>query len=267
MIFNCHTHVGDAFIKLPSKKFTLEEMVAPPHGYKHRILSKADKREIMEGMKRALRIMEKCHTDVFVDFREGGTEGVELLKKSIGGRKIKAIILSRPSEMKYNEEEMEKLLSISDGIGISAISDWDYEILEAISNHVRERKKIFAMHASEGKREDINAILNLRPHFVVHMCKATEEDIEEVAFKNIGVVICPRANAFFDLTPPLKILMEKGVRTMLGTDNAMIVEPDIMKEMEYVIKKFDVKREEALKMISSTPSKFFGEILKNRVHS
>jgi cytosine/adenosine deaminase-related metal-dependent hydrolase len=189
------------------------------------------------------------------------------LKEAIKNSKIKAIILARPRNMKYDEEEMEKLLDISHGIGISSIADWDFEELEMITRHVKERKKIFAMHASEDKREDIGRILDLAPHFLVHLCKATEEDINEVANKKIGVVICPRANKFFGLEPPITLLLEKNASVMLGTDNAMIVKPDIIKEMNFLIKNYDVEREIAVKMISNTPLKIFGEILKNHVHS
>ncbi len=267
MIFNCHTHIGDAFIELPQKKFSVYELVAPPDGLKHKMLEKASKTEILNGMKRAVRIMEGCGTDIFIDFREGGIEGIELLKEAIRDSKIKAIILARPKNMKYDEEEMEKLLDMSHGIGISSIADWNFEELEMIVNHVKDRKKIFAMHASEDKREDIDKILDLEPHFLVHLCKATEEDINEVAKKKIGVVVCPRANKFFGLKPPISLLLEKNVSVMLGTDNAMIVKPNIIEEMKFLVKNYGVEKNIAIKMISNTPLKIFGEILKNHVYS
>ncbi|HEC88180.1 MAG TPA: hypothetical protein ENI52_02570 [Thermoplasmata archaeon] len=267
MIFNCHTHIGDAFIKLPDRKFSLEELVAPPHGYKHVLMRKADNSKIMEGMEKAIEIMENCKTNVFIDFREGGIEGVNLLLEILKNKNLDAIILSRPYGMEYNEKEIDKLLDISDGIGLSSIFDWEFEEIMAISNHVEERGKIFALHASESRREDINKILDLKPYFLVHLCNANEEDINEVAKKKIGVVICPRANEFFGLSPPLNLMIEKRIDVMLGTDNAMIVKPDIIEEMNFMMKKFDIEKKEAVKMISKTPSKFFGEILKNRVYS
>ena len=267
MIFNSHTHIGDAFVKHIPEDISLEEIMAPPSGYKHRMLSEADEKEIISGMREAMDIMEGCNTDVFVDFREGGLNGINMLKEAIRGRKIKAIIMGRPSSMNYDEKEMDEILSVADGIGLSSISDWDYDAMEAISSHVMEKKKMFALHVSEIKREDISLILDLKPDFVVHLCHATEEDIDEIVLKGIGVVICPRANAFFGLSPPVNVLMEKRAKMMLGTDNAMIVKPDIIKEMEYLVKNFGVADEEAFKMISKTPSEFFGEILKNHEYS
>ncbi|HEC75707.1 MAG TPA: hypothetical protein ENI33_00405 [Thermoplasmatales archaeon] len=267
MIFNCHTHIGDAFIKLPDRKFSIEELVAPPYGYKHVLMRKVGNSKIMKGMEKAVEIMKNCGTNVFIDFREGGVKGVKLLLEILKNKNLEAIILGRPYNMEYNEKEIDEILDISDGIGLSSISDWKFEEIVAISNHVEERGKIFALHASESRREDINKILDLKPNFLVHLCKADEENINEVAKKKIGVVVCPRANGFFGLSPPLNLMMEKRIDVMLGTDNAMIVEPDIIEEMNFLIKKFDIEKKEAFKMISKTPSKFFGEILKNRVHS
>lgn len=267
MIFNCHTHIGDAFIKLPNKKFSVEELVAPPYGYKHVLMRKADDSEIMQGMEKAIDVMEKCGTDIFVDFREGGIKGVKILLEVLKNKNLKAIILGRPYEMEYKEKEIDELLDFTDGIGISAISDWKFEEIFAVSNHVKEKGKIFALHASESRREDIEKILDLKPDFLIHLCKANEEDIKEIAKKKIGVVVCPRANEFFGLSPPLNLMREKKIEIMLGTDNAMIVEPDIFQEINFLVKKFDVEMEEAIKMVSKTPSKFFGEILKNRMHS
>ena len=261
MIFNCHTHIGDAFIKLPQKKFNVEELVAPPYGYKHLMLKKASEEEIIDGMEKAIRRMEACNIDVFIDFREGGIKGIEILNRALKGKKIRAIILSRPAKMEYNEKEIEMLLDISQGIGISSVSDWKYEELQAIANHVKERKKIFAIHASEDRREDIQKILDLSPYFLVHLCRATEEDIEEVAKRKIGVVVCPRANAFFDLKPPVQLLMEKGVDIMLGTDNAMIVEPNIIEELNFLVKEYKVEKEKAMKMITETPLKLFRKFI------
>ncbi len=261
MIFNCHTHIGDAFIKLLPRKYSVEELVAPPHGYKHVMLKKASREEIVEGMRKAIDVMEECGTDVFVDFREGGRGGVEILREAMEGRKIKAVILSRPSGLRYDEDEIDDLLDISHGIGLSSVSDWDFEEVKAIAEHVESRKKIFAIHASENKREDIEKIIELHPLFVVHLCRATEEDIKEVIKKGIGVVICPRANAFFGLAPPVNILLEHGAKIMLGTDNAMIVKPDIMEEKKYLMQKFGVDEEEADKMVTSTPAKLFGKFI------
>src|SRR5438046_8132761 len=42
-LWNAHTHLGDAVVT-QELTGTLEELVAPPHGLKHRILAKADRK-------------------------------------------------------------------------------------------------------------------------------------------------------------------------------------------------------------------------------
>ena len=261
-LINAHTHIGDAFISLPEKKFSVEELVAPPHGYKYKMMAKARREEIIDGMRKVIKKMERIGTYAFIDFREGGVQGIKMLKEAMNGN-IKAIILGRPSKMEYDKDEVDRLLSISHGIGLSSVSDWEYEEIEKIAEHVNKKNKIFALHVSEARHEDIDDVLKLKPNFIVHMCMAKKQDIEKVAEENIPVVICPRANSFFGLRPKVEILMEYGVKLMLGTDNAMIVEPNIIEEMNYLIKNFDVKKRDAIKMISETPKKLFQKNFKN----
>jgi len=257
---NSHTHIGDAFIKLPKRRYSIEELVAPPNGYKHGMLEKASREEIIEGMKKAIEIMEKVNTKAFVDFREGGIEGIKMLHEALKDKKLKAIILGRPKEMKYDENEIKRILSISHGIGLSSIYDWDKSI-EKIAEDVHSSNKIFAIHVSEARRENIDEVIKLKPYFIVHMCKASPKDIEKIAEENIPVVVCPRANAFFGLKPKVELMLKHGIKLMLGTDNAMIVKPDILKEMDFLIKNFGVKQEDAIKMVTSNPENVFKEFL------
>jgi len=259
-LINSHTHIGDFFIKLPEKKYSVEELVAPVYGYKHRMLDSAGRKEIVEGMKKAIHIMENAGTFAFIDFREGGVKGIEMLREAITGKKIKAIIMGRPEKMQYNKDEIDKILSISHGIGLSSISDWDDDI-EKIAEHVHRKRKMFAIHASEAKRENIDEILSLNPHFLIHLSMASEKDIEKVAEENIPVVVCPRSNAFFGLRPKIEMMMEYGITIMLGTDNAMIVEPDIRKEMDYVAKNFEISDKNLFDMVSRNPKKIIKEFL------
>jgi len=260
MIFNSHTHIGDAFISI-DKKYSIEELFSPS-GIKNKMLEKASKEEIIKGMRKAVDIMEECGTNFFVDFREGGIEGVKILKEAIRGRKIKAIILGRPKNLLYDEKEVDELLDICDGIGLSSIYDWNENEIEMIANHVNERKKIFAIHASEVRRENIEKVISLKPKFVVHMCNASDEDIKKIVKEGIGIVICPRSNFNFNLSPPVNKLIEYKANIMLGTDNAMIVKPDIIEEMNFLIEKFNIEKSSAYEMISKNPYNFFIKMRK-----
>ena len=48
-LINCHTHIGDSFIKKSKVHLTknIKKLVAPPNGIKHRMLEHASKKEIL----------------------------------------------------------------------------------------------------------------------------------------------------------------------------------------------------------------------------
>src|SRR5207249_9142245 len=52
-------------------------------------------------------------------------------------------------------------------------------------------------------REEIDAVLDLSPAFLVHMLHATDADLERCADAHVPIVVCPRSNAFFGMTPDI----------------------------------------------------------------
>ncbi len=255
---NSHTHIGDSFIRkkgveLPRK---IEDLVAPPNGLKHKLLKEASEQELIEGMKDSIDVMIKNGTKYFCDFRENGILGICQLKTALQLWKISAFILSRPDDLVYNKNEIDILLKNSDGIGLSAISDWEYSELKKISKHTRNKNKIFAFHASERIREDIDQVLDLKPDFLVHMVKATESDLISVKESNVPVVLCPRSNVFYGLKPDIDLMKKVGVNLMLGTDNAMLNTPNVLDELKHVQKMTNIfSVEELLNMITYFPRK------------
>lgn len=255
---NAHTHIGDAFIRLKNIPLPrdLEALVAPPHGLKHQLLEKTDQQEIIVGMRRA--IHEMIHTGItwFCDFRENGITGIQLLKEAIKTISINPVILARPRNLSYDREEIEQLLQYSDGIGVSSISDWEYEELKKLADHTKRKRKLFSLHASERIRENIDEILDLNPDFIVHMLYATESDLLRVKDQGIPIVICPRSNAFFQLKPNFHLLKQTGVEIMIGTDNAMLHPPVLLDEIKYIRQLTDLfTLEQLLTMVTYTPRK------------
>ncbi len=244
---NMHTHLGDYYYA-HEPRGTLEEVVGPD-GLKFRILQNEEM--VLRGMQEALNRMERCGTSHFVDFREGGREGVLLLRHALEGRKIRGIILGRGD-----------LWDEADGIGISSICDVPYDHALEMSEKARKAGKIFALHASEAKREDVDKILSLRPHFIVHFLEASEEDIKAVAEHRIPVVLTPRANAFWGRLPNIPRMIRHGISVALGTDNGMVASPCMFREMEfaYRISRLlgGVSPEYVLNMATYIPRKILG---------
>lgn len=233
---NAHTHIGDSFIRKKNIELPrdVEELVAPPHGLKHRMLNEASEDEIVTGMKESIDTMIQTGVNCFCDFRENGINGVNQLKNALKNTNISSLILSRPERLSYDRDEVELLLKNSHGIGVSSILDWDYTELEKVAKHAKKRGKMFAMHASERVQEDIDLILDLKPDFLVHMICATESDLIRVRDGNIPIVVCPHSNAFFGLKPNIELMKQVGVDMLLGTDNAMLNSPSILDEMKYL---------------------------------
>jgi cytosine/adenosine deaminase-related metal-dependent hydrolase len=254
---NAHTHLGDSFIRFKHLKLpcNVKDLVAPPVGLKHRLLKEASEQEILEGIRRSLGEITASGTSCFCDFRESGLIGIFQLKKAMKNCDIDTVVLSRPSQMIYEKEELDKLLQNSDGIGLSSISDWEPSEIEKIAKHVRKKKKLFALHASEVVREDIDQILDLHPNLLVHMIAATKTDLDRVNNANIPIVVCPRAYMFFHLKNNLTLMKKMGISILLGTDNAMINTPDIIQEVQVLLKTGLFTLEELLTNVTYTPRK------------
>jgi cytosine/adenosine deaminase-related metal-dependent hydrolase len=254
---NAHTHIGDAFIK--AKRITLPRdvsaLVAPPDGLKHKLLREATEQEIVKGMRTALQEMATVGTSHFCDFREGGLAGVLQLRTALRNRQIQPVIFSRPATMTYDKEEVSQLLQNSSGIGVSSISDWHYPDLEKIARHTKAQHKMFALHASEVIREDIDAILDLKPDLLVHMIAASEADLVRVNQERIPVVLCPRSYAFYQLKTNFDLMKKHHLTLLLGTDNAMINTADIVEEVRLLHSQQLFSTEELLTMITYTPRK------------
>lgn len=233
---NAHTHIGDSFIKkkqiiLPRN---INKLVGPPNGLKHKLLNKVSDFEIIEGMNDSINQMLISGTTIFCDFRENGIKGIKQLNRATRKTNISPIVMSRPKNLEYSRNEIETLLKESDGIGISSLLDWEYSILEKIAKHARIKGKKFAIHVSERKRENIDLILDLKPDFIIHMVKATPSDLQRVKETNIPVVVCPRSNAFFGLKSNIDLIKNTGIEIMIGTDNVMLNNPNILDEIKYI---------------------------------
>jgi len=254
---NAHTHLGDSFIRYKELQLprSVSDLVAPPAGLKHRLLKEASEQEIQQGIERSLAEMTVAGTSCFCDFREGGIIGIFQLRKALKHYLVGSVILTRPSQLVYDKEELDRLLQNSQGIGLSSISDWEPSEIEKIASEVRRKKKLFALHACEVNREDIDQVLDLRPNLLVHMIAATPDDLERVHDAHLPIVVCPRSYMFFRLKHDFAAMKKTKVTLLLGTDNAMINTPDVLEEVRILQKTGVFSLEELLTTVTYTPRK------------
>ena len=225
-LVNAHTHSADGLLVFDGKP-KLEDLVMPPHGLKHKYLRDAPDDELIMSMRSFTDIMFGTGTTGFIDFREGGRKGVELMR--LASPVPNGMILGRPSGM-YDANELDHILDAADGIGLSSVSDMNKKDMDMIAEHVRRRGKILGVHVSERVREDIQYVMSLSPSFVVHMVEATDGDMRVCADNDVPIVSCPRSNMFFGKVPPIGRMIDSGADVAMGTDNAMICAPDMRAE-------------------------------------
>lgn len=220
-----HTHVGDAGLKL-DRRYSLEELVAPPEGLKHRYLSSTPPGKLESDMASYAQRLVSGGVSRFLDFREGGVSGASMLRRASD----RAVVLGRPVSASFDPNEMDDLLDVADGIGISSITDIPDAYTSAMADAVHRKGGFLGIHVSERIREDIDRVLALEPDFVVHMCEATDADMRRCADAGVPVVVCASSNLYFGKVPPIGRMCASGMGIAVGTDNAMLAPPDMFAE-------------------------------------
>jgi cytosine/adenosine deaminase-related metal-dependent hydrolase len=259
---DAHVHVGDSVAKDLGVGLPIAEVVSPTRGLKHQILRSTPDTELVAAMRESLTDMVRSGITTFADFREGGTSGVRLLLRAADGLPIRTVIFARLAEPPFTSEELagnsslladtaireiEEVLSIAHGFSSSSANDLTDPAMRQISEIAARAGKLRAMHVAESKESieksqvrtgmtDVERVVKyFRPDLLVHMTNAHRDDINLVSRSHIPVVCCPRANSILGVgVPPLSQMMQAGLTVALGTDNVMLNQPDIFREMDYV---------------------------------
>ncbi len=247
--FNAHTHLGDSLAMDLPFEGTLDEVVRPPNGLKHRILRSAARKDLLAGMHLTLLTMAESGTAGCADFREGGEDGVSALREAARGVPCRTIIFGREGGE-----------AIADGLGISSARDASAGLEEAVSAAKRSGKLV-AFHAGERDAGDVDEALEYHPDLLIHCTHATRSQLRRIADLGIPVAVCPRANWRFGVTssrdhPPIETMQALGCQILLGTDNAMCVQPDMWREAHFLSFVYRVTPRDALKSATLGSSLF-----------
>ncbi|WP_135852813.1 amidohydrolase family protein [Halorussus salinus] len=243
---NAHTHIGDSIAKEAGGGLSLDELVAPPDGLKHRLLRAASREEKVRAMRRSIQFMETTGTASFLEFREGGVEGVYALREAAEGLGVEPFILGR---------ETVEAMEAAEGFGASGARDAEFSRERTAT---AEEGKLFGIHAGERDSSDINPALDLDPDFLVHMVHPEPLHLDRLADKAVPVVVCPRSNLVTNVgVPPIADLAERTT-VALGTDNVMLNSPSMFREMEFAAKLADVSAREVLRMATYNGARIAG---------
>jgi len=285
-LINSHTHIGDSIAKDIALDKDPDSKINPIFGIKQKILRETEPKKLAYFMRKTVKSMLKKGTTTFVDFREGGLDGVLLMQKVLSSTPIRSIVLGRieyyqskdqiirntPIPQSY-QNQIDQLLKNCDGIGISGSNENSDSSLKEFS----KIKKIRAIHCAEttqsclkskqttGKTEPKRSML-LKPDFLVHMTHASKSDLKIASKKTSGIVVCPRANASLaEGIPNVVQMMKMNCNVAIGTDNVMINSPDLFREMDFLwkvtmgINQKRIEPKNILKMTTVNAGKLLGK--------
>ncbi|MBS1263609.1 MAG: 5'-deoxyadenosine deaminase [Methanonatronarchaeales archaeon] len=246
---NGHTHLADGFLE-PPKGLSLDELVGPG-GFKERGLSRAGAGRVEAALRRGLEAALLSGSTLVVEFREGGIPGLGALRRaeeSADG--AAAVALGRPDGCEPGE-----VASAADGIGVSGVNDYDDGELLAMARAASGGGKLLGVHAGESNRGqarstrthgagEVERALALEPDLLVHVTNPLDGELDMVEDAGVPVVLCPRSNlrtgAGF---PPVEDIVGRDVPLLLGTDNAMLVEPSVLGEARFLMEKLNNEAE------------------------
>ncbi|MDP3066607.1 MAG: amidohydrolase family protein [Methanobacteriaceae archaeon] len=254
-LINSHIHLGDSVAKDVGDGEPLEKIVKPPNGIKHRILRETPREDLVNSIKDSLRYMVQTGTSTFIDFREGGVGGVDILREALDEIPMRSVVLGRQDSF-FDEEsphsklvaDIKEILNVSDGIGLSGFGEITNSVASLIASTCHSEDKIPSIHVAENEKvqkesfsltgkTEVERALDAGFKLLIHLTSATTADMEMVCRKEVSVVSCPRANGALSTgIPPLKDMHNLGINLLLGTDNVMINTPNMFQEMEYALK-------------------------------
>ncbi len=291
---NSHTHIADSIAKdvTYSLGLNFNESIHPVSGVKRRVLNESKREHIMHFMRSSASAMLKKGITMFIDFREQGLNGVDMLREGMEGLPIRYLVLGRVEHYNYSSDdeplpkdaldEAVKVIDGADGFGLSGANEYSSRALEQLSMLAKARGKVFGMHACESEESqaysmkrfgmsEVSRVMRVaRPDFLVHMTVASDDDLRLVASEGVrGIVVCPRANAVLGVgIPRVWDMLRLGCNVAIGTDNVMLNSPDIFREMDYLWKISRVMHKgygdckgidarEILKMATVNPARIF----------
>jgi cytosine/adenosine deaminase-related metal-dependent hydrolase len=234
-LINSHIHICDSFAKEQGFNKNLIDVVAPPNGIKHKLLESTSKEIKIHGIKETVIDMLANGITLFVDFRENGLDGINLLKDALEDSSINYLILGRYK----NPENAEIILKNADGLGFASynqLSPTHKELIFGLKNQYPN--KIIACHDAELSRKEqlFSEIIRDRIiDVIVHGTHYTKDDLKRIKEHKVSLILCPRCNGYFGSGfPPINSIHDLEIPISLGTDNSMANNVDLFEEMRYL---------------------------------
>jgi len=271
-LINSHIHLADCCFPDYGANLSIDNLVGEPHGLKYKFLSNLSDEEFASKVLSILHYLLKSGVYAVFDFREGGIRGAKLaykVKEKI--KDLNYVILGMP-ESKQEEgivNEVKSMGKYVDGIAISTPIYYEPNVLAKLSNIAKNLGLKIATHISETKEvhelNDLEISLRyLKPDIIVHGTHLNVRELEIIKERDVKLILCPRANAWFRVgIPPVEQVYKLGIDIAIGTDNCGWVKPDLWREADFLINILRLKINFTdwkwiTKALTINPAKFFG---------
>jgi cytosine/adenosine deaminase-related metal-dependent hydrolase len=237
---NSHVHAADFVCQEMGYNKPIHEVVGDPKSIKYECINNYSKDEIEKSIIKFVYRATKFGSYTILDFREQGLVGSMIgysAKQELSLNGVKYYLLGRLEENEINETNLHLLYKVSDGYGLSSVSN------NLGINKIKNifYNKIRAVHISETikqwLRNDFEYIIKeYEPNLIIHGTHLSEEEFRIAKERNISVVLCPRSNMWFSVGLPKVVnAIKNEVNLLIGTDNGGILDPNMWKEMEILL--------------------------------
>ena len=214
-----HAHSADHAFPEYGTEMGLEELVAPPRGLKHRLLSSTGEEVLVEAIREYYTLAWRMGVGLLIDFREGGGHGCALARRALqqAPEGLQVLILGRPGPGFPHS---------CDGAGLPSPLDYEPgELARLASLHPS------MVHVAETPRArlagDLELALEAGFDVLVHGTHLAPRDIDRVAEEGRGLVYCVRSNMWHGVgVPHAAYGLERLPRVAVGTDNGAWMPPD-----------------------------------------
>ncbi len=236
---SAHSHLLDYAFPEAGEEKTIEELVALPGGLKYRLLAKTPRRVLLERLSLLPRLLGEKGVGIVYSYAELGDEGVSILRRVFSGTGI--VVEPYPQPLRPGLRDYALLLEKYGRVGLDVATSFEDWELEELRRTARRVDGIIQVHVSETPslyraRDYEKAVVLGRAGVAVHATFLAGDELEEIATRMRGLVLCPTSNRYHVGVGPrveevYERLWRKGYRSLaFGTDNAAWGEPSVLGE-------------------------------------
>ncbi len=253
---NAHVHSADYSLLGNAYGKNTSELVGR-NGIKTKWLKKASEKQTKKNISSFLKENLKKGVYTVIDFREGGISGAKIAKNVAQEFDLNYLILGRTPDPK----EISALAESVDGIGIPDAIRWPRKDIEEIVEEAHNHNLITAMHVAETRKvqkeflqregeTDTEFAIDLGIDLLVHLTNANKWDLREVKRSTSYAVFSPRTNMLLEAQfPPVEEFLRDNIPFLLGTDNAFLNSPNMLREIDFTARTIKHKQPRYLKQL------------------